>query len=173
MPSEHTMTSMPIAALVYGPETDPSPTLTEVVRILQARGVVLAGALQHDNGPCSMELELMPSGRRMSISQDLGAESAGCKLDTTALAEAGSLIRRAIDGSPMLAVFNKFGTQEAAGDGLRDEMAAALMAGIPVLTAVGERFLPQWLEFTGGDSVQLACTADAALHWWAAVSTAR
>jgi hypothetical protein len=81
-------------------------------------------------------------------------------------------MRRAIEASPSLAVFNKFGGQEAAGGGLRDEMAAAVMAGVPVLTMVGERFMTQWLEFTGGDSVQLPCSVEAALDWWDSLSAA-
>lgn len=166
MSSEQTMTRMPIAALVYGPDVDPGPVLAEVVRALRARGVALAGAIEHNNGPCSMTLEILPSGLRMPISQDLGSGATGCRLDSAALAEAASLVRREIDASPALAVFNKFGGQEVAGEGLRDEMTAAAIAGVPVLTAVGERFLPVWLAFTGGDSVQLPCSAQAALEWW-------
>lgn len=171
MSNEQPMPRMPIAALVYGPDIDPDPVLASIVRVLQGRGLALAGAIQHGGaGLCSMDLELLPSGLCMPISQDLGSGAISCRLDTTALAEAASIIRRAIDASPALAIFNKFGTQEVAGGGLRDEMAAALMAGVPVLTMVGERFLPQWLEFTGGDSVQLPCSAEAALDWWNAVS---
>jgi hypothetical protein len=164
------MAHMPIAALVYSPEADPEAVLAEVVRLLQARGVALAGGIEHNSGVCSSEMELLPSGVRMSISQDLGSGASGCRLDTTALAEAASAMRRAIEASPSLAVFNKFGGQEAAGGGLRDEMAAAVMAGVPVLTMVGERFMTQWLEFTGGDSVQLPCSVEAALDWWDSLS---
>lgn len=155
-----------IAALVYDDNIDPAPALEEVVRMLQKHGVALAGAIEHGDISCAMTLEILPSGLRMPISQNLGSGSNGCKLDSVALAEAASLVRKAINASPALAVFNKFGSQEAAGGGMRDEMIAAATAGVPILTAVREKFLAQWSEFTGGDSVQLACSAEAALAWW-------
>jgi hypothetical protein len=160
------MKHIPIAALVYGPDTDVSVVLAEVVQALRERGVLLAGALQHDDGPCAMELELLPSGRRMLISQSIGGNTSGCRLDAGALAEAAALVRQAVDATPALVVFNKFGAQEAAGGGLREEMAAAVMAGVPVLAPVSERFLEQWATFTGGEFVQLACSTEAALRWW-------
>lgn len=164
------MTYFPIAALVYGEDVHPSTIMTDVVRELRGRGVSLAGAIQHDEGPCSMILELLPSGMRMSISQQLGSGSAGCRLETGALAEAALRMRQALDSGPQLAVFNKFGAQEAAGAGLRDEIAAAVLAGIPVLVPVRERFLPEWSDFTGGEFTRLDCHTPAALAWWDAVS---
>jgi len=166
---ERTTKRFPIAALVYSPDIDPAPVLAEVVQMLRERGVALAGAIEHNNSSCSMELELLSSGSRMGISQALGSGAAGCRLNGAALAEAASLVRRDIEAAPALAIFNKFGSQESAGGGLRDEMAQAAMAHIPVLTAVGERFLDQWSAFTGGDSVQLPCSAEAALAWWDAL----
>lgn len=172
MSSKHLPKRMTVAALVYGSGVDPAPALQEVVRVLRQRGVALAGAIQYGDGSCSMTLELLPSGLRMPISQDLGSGASGCRLDSVALAETASLVRQAIDAAPALAVFNKFGAQEAAGGGLRNEMATAATAGVPVLTAVRENLLPQWSAFTGGDSVQLACSADAALGWWDTLGTA-
>lgn len=166
MPSEQTARSANIAALIYGPEVDTTPILAEIVRKLQARGVVLGGAIQHNDGPCAMALEILPSGVRMPISQNLGGASKGCRLDTTALAEAASLIRRSVESSPQLVLFNKFGAQEAAGHGLREEMAGAALSGIPLLTAVSESLVAEWSAFTGGAHVQLACSTEAALAWW-------
>jgi hypothetical protein len=172
MPSEQALNRAKIAALVYGPGVDPSPVLVEIVRALQKRGVALAGAIQHSAGPCSMSLEILPSGVRIPISQALGSGATGCRLDSAALAEAASMVRRTIDAAtttdpaPSLVVFNKFGAQEADGSGLYDEMAAAMIAGMPVLTAVNEALLPQWTAFTGGEFAQLDCAAKAALAWW-------
>jgi thiamine monophosphate kinase len=140
--------------------------MAETARQLRARGVALAGVIQHGGSECSMALELLPSGTRMPISQNLGNGALACKLDTAAMAEAASIVRKAIDGSPALAIFNKFGSQEAAGAGLRDEMIAARAAGIPVLTAVKENLVEQWAAFTGSDHALLACTPEAALAWW-------
>ncbi len=164
------MTRLRIAAIVYKPGIDPASVLAEAVRIFASRGIALAGALQHGTGECAMELELLPSRRRMSISQDLGSGATGCRLDTSALAEAGSVIRQAIHGGAAIAVFNKFGAQEAGGKGLHEEIAAAVISDVPVLIPVGERFMAEWTEFTGGDFVALACTTEAVLGWWDALS---
>lgn len=117
-----------------------------------------------------MELELLPSAQRISISQNLGPGSTGCRLDAAALAQAASEVRQAIHSGPSLAIFNKFGVAEAEGRGMHDEIAAAVMAAVPVLIPVGERFLPQWSDFTGGEFTALPCTTDAILSWWDAFS---
>jgi len=158
-----------IAALVYSTGEDPTVVLAEIVRTLAKRGIPLAGVIQHHGGPCLMELELLPSGRRVPISQKLGNGTRGCRLDTSAMAEAASLVRAALDASPALAVFNKFGAQEASGGGLRDEMIAAITSGVPVLTVVKSDLLDQWNAFTGNSSIQLPCTTAAALAWWSSV----
>ncbi|MBT0959713.1 DUF2478 domain-containing protein [Denitromonas iodatirespirans] len=168
------MSAQPIAALFYPSDADPTPVLTQFVRALQERGVALAGAIQHDTGPratCTMALELLPSGRHMPMSQYLGSGSTSCRLDPAAMAEAAITVQAAIADGAELAVFNKFGSQEALGDGLRDEMAAAVMAGVPLITAVGERFVEAWTDFTGGAYDRLDCTTEAALAWWAALDS--
>ena len=165
MPGKHTRQFPPIAAFVYRPDEDASSLLVQVAHLLLVKDVVVAGAVQHHDGPCQMSLEIFPSGRRLVISQPL-AKAGSCKLDTGALAEAAALVRQAIDGKPQLAIFNKFGAQEAAGDGMRAEMAAAVVADVPLLTAVSEELLPQWIAFTGGNDVRLPCRPEAALDWW-------
>ncbi|WP_292936143.1 DUF2478 domain-containing protein [Noviherbaspirillum sp.] len=157
---------MTIAALIYGPGSDPALVLANVVAKLRQRGVALAGVIQHSSEDCSMTLELLPSGLRIPISQSLGVASGACRLDSSALAQAASLVRKAIDASPALVVFNKFGAQEAAGCGMRDEMLKAAMAGLSMIVPVRDSLLPQWKEFVGGDFVQLDCDANAALAWW-------
>ncbi len=168
------MSAQPIAAIFYPPDADPTPVLAQFVRALQARNVALVGAIQHDTGPratCTMELELLPSGKRMPMSQYLGTGSNACRLDPAAMAEAAITVQTALADGAALAVFNKFGSQEALGDGLRDEMAAAVMAEVPLITAVGERFTDAWDEFTGGCYDRLSCSSDAALAWWDALNT--
>lgn len=160
---------MKLAAIVYD-GADPAPVLAEVVARLQKRGVALAGAIQHGDASCAMTLELLPAGRHITISQNLGSGAGACRLDPAALAEVASAVRQAIDASPALAVFNKFGAQEAAGRGLHAEMAAAAASGVPVLTTVRDNLLEQWSVFTGGEFVPLACSADEVLAWWDALA---
>lgn len=163
------MSTLPIAAIIYSPDIDPSPVLASVAATLGERGVRVAGVVQHDLGSgetCGMELELLPSGVRMPMSQTLGEGSTGCRLDPAAMADAAAQVRAAIDTGPQLMVFNKFATQEVSGGGLRDEMAAAVLTGIPLLTAVAARYVDEWHAFTGGESTLLPCTEHAAVAWW-------
>jgi hypothetical protein len=70
-------------------------------------------------------------------------------------------------------IVNKFGAQEAIGGGLRDEMMQVALAGIPLLTSVGRRFLPQWQEFIGEDALLLSVSLDVGLAWWKQVQPLR
>ena len=167
------MSPLPIAAAIYAPDTDPSTVLAALAATLRDRGVRVAGVVQHDLGAgamCAMELEILPSGMRLPMTQNLGTGASGCRLDPAALAAAAAQVQAALDTGPQLAVFNKFATQEVAGEGFRDEMAAAVLAGIPLLTTVAARYIDEWQDFTGGDSTLLACTPDAMIAWWDALT---
>lgn len=171
MPDE---TISPIAAIVYRPTDHVEAIMVEVARALATRGVRLGGVLQHDiatviDDPCAMELEDLDSGERFSLSQELGSGSEACRLDPASLAHAAMAVRRAVDKGAALVMINKFGAQEVSGSGLRAEMGVAVLAGIPLLTAVGERFLPDWQDFTGGASALLKPDAKDVLAWWDAL----
>lgn len=163
--------TLPIAAIVYKPTDHIEPILIEAARALTERGVRLGGVLQHDiptttDDPCGMELEDLASGERIPLSQDLGSASEVCRLDPDALAHAAVAVRNALAGGAELVFINKFGAHEAAGSGLRDEMGLAVASGIPVVTAVGERFLDEWQRFTGDASTLLPPYASAIVAWW-------
>jgi nucleoside-triphosphatase THEP1 len=170
-------TVLPIAAIVYKPTDHIEPVLIDAARALAERGVKLGGILQHDipttiDDPCGMELEDLASGERFALSQDLGSGSEACRLDPDALAQAAVAVRHALERGAELVFINKFGGQEACGCGLRDEMGLAVASGVPVITAVGERFLDEWQRFTGGGSTLLPPDAAAILGWWDAVRRA-
>lgn len=171
------MSSLPIAAILYVPTDNIEAVLVRVARTLAERGVRLGGVIQHDiacaiDDPCAMELEDLFSGERFALSQELGSGSEACRLDPAALAHASVAVQKAVAGGAHLVMINKFSTQEVNGAGLRDEMGLAVMAGIPLLTAVGKRFLPDWENFTGHDGVLLEPTVDAVLGWWDALQRA-
>lgn len=160
----------PIAAVVYAPTDHIEPLFVELSRILRARGVRLGGVLQHDiqcviDDPCAMELENLEDGSRFALSQELGSGSEACRLDPGSLAHAGCAVRDAVERGAELVIINKFGAQEASGSGLRAEMALAVVAGIPLLTAVGTRFLPEWEDFTGGAAIALKPDLAAMTAW--------
>src|SRR5690606_32665880 len=127
--------------------------------------------IQHDiatvvDDPCAMELENLETGECFALSQALGSGSIACRLDPAALAEGGVAVRGALERGAELIVVNKFGAQEAAGGGLRDEMGFTAGAGVPLLTAVGERFLDEWGAFTGGAGSLLEPRLECVLAWW-------
>lgn len=173
-----TTAQLPIAAIVYDPTDKVEELLVAAARALAAKGVRIGGVLQHDiekvvDDPCAMELEDLASGTRFSLSQELGSGSTACRLDPASLAHAAVAVRAAIADGADLVVINKFGAQEVAGAGLRDEMGEAVLAAIPLLTAVGRRFLGQWQEFTGGAGTLLEPRLEDVLGWWASVRPAR
>ena len=162
-----------IAAVVYKPTDNIETLLAHAARALAKRGVRLGGVLQHDiatviEDPCAMQLENLEPGESIPLSQELGRGSISCRVDPDALARGSMAVRGALARGVDLVIINKFGAQEVAGAGLRDEMAETVVAGVPLLTAVGERFLAEWKEFTGGDGVLLEPTLDAILAWWSA-----
>lgn len=160
----------PIAAVVYAPTDHIEPLFVALAQVLRDRGVHLGGVLQHYiptviDDPCAMELENLNDGSRFALSQELGSGSEACRLDPGSLAHAGVAVRTAVEAGAELIIINKFGAQEASGSGLRAEMALAVVAGVPLLTAVGARFLPEWQDFTGGAAVELAPDLDAMIAW--------
>ncbi len=158
----------PIAAILYTPTDRIEELMLEAARTLAARGIKVGGVLQHATGAaCGMEMEDLYTGERFGLSQELGSGSEACRLDTDSLAHAAIAVRRAVEDGAALVFINKFGAQEAAGSGLRDEMGMAVLAGTPLLTAVAERFLADWQAFTDGTSLLLKPDLQEVLDWWA------
>jgi hypothetical protein len=159
-----------LAAIGYQTGFKIDDFLRRVVDRLRADHVSLGGALQENTGGgeglCSaMTLVDLASQRRFTISQDLGPESAGCRLDTHGLSEIGVLLDRTLDQNIELLLLNRFGTAEAEGGGLRSVFVRAIDAGIPILTAVRPPYLDAWAEFHGGLAVDLPSDLDRVLAW--------
>lgn len=163
--------SLPIAAVVFESGQQPDALLLRVAARLDAAGVRLGGVVQHlraePDCACAMSLEELASRRIIPISQELGPGSSSCRLDPAAMAEAAALVGQSIAASPDLFIFNKFGSQELAGAGLRSEMAEVAAAGLPLLTTVRRDHVDAWLDFTGGEGVLLPPDEAAILAWWA------
>ena len=113
----------------------------------------------------AMSLLDLETGHRYAISQDLGADAQGCRLDARGLAEVASLLVRIRAASADLVVLNKFGRAESEGHGLRDVFAGAIEAGIPVLTTVREPYCAAWRQYHGGLASDLAPQFDVAMTW--------
>ncbi len=165
-----------VAAILYRPDDDVDTLLAEFAQDLLRRGERVGGIVQRnvkDSGGCQVGMEVIDllTGREINICQPLGSGAMSCKLDPAGLAEAAVAIARAMSEDVALIVVNKFAKQEASGQGLRGELAEAITAGIPVLTAVPEKCFEAWTEFTGGIGTTLVCERGALEGWWRELSS--
>lgn len=158
----------------------PSAVVQDVFRMLVDRwqpSVSLAGVIAEDHGlperACAAGyLRNLGDGERFSIFQDLGPGAKTCHLDGDGASAAAAAVRRDIAKGCDLVVLSKFGKLEAAGGGLRDAFAAALEAGVPVLTSVSPAFAAAWQDFATPLSVVVPADADRIDAWWHAVRPA-
>lgn len=135
--------------------------MRRIAAALAAEGVTVRGAIQ-TNAPgggdchCDMVLEILgDDGPDVTISQDLGRESQGCRLDAGALEGAA---QRVLDTLPLaqMVVLNKFGKQEILGRGMVAVIAAAMERDLPVLISVAPQQRAEFLAFAGDLAVPLA-----------------
>lgn len=136
---------------------------------LAARGLRCCGTVQINTerpgaGPCDMDVKVLPVGPVLRISQDLGRDSHGCRLDPQALETAVGLVAASLAGADVLIV-NKFGKHEAEGRGFREVIAEALARGIPVLVGLNGLNLPAFEGFAGGLAVPLPAEEEALAAW--------
>ena len=136
-------------------------------------GVVQSNTLCTDSDLCDMDVQVLPDGPTIRISQSLGNGSRGCRLDPTALEQAVGLVSASLSGTQMplpdLMIINKFGKHEADGRGFRPLIGDALVAEVPVLTAVNATNEAAFLEFAGEVAVRVASDLDALTAWFDAL----
>ena len=167
-----------LAVILYRPEDDVDALLADFADARLREGERLGGIVQRnlrDEAGCSNGMLVidLATGREISICQPLGSGAMACKLDPAGLAEASLAVSRAIAGDVALIIVNKFSKQEAAGHGLRSELAEAIIAGGPVLTAVPEKCFDAWKEFAGDRGTTLLCAPHVVEEWWRDVSRRR
>lgn len=163
---------MKLAAMMYniGEGQKADSLLYALADKLAASGVRLAGAVQA-NGPdaefgCSdMYLRELATGRTSKTSQFRGKGASGCRLDSAALEDVVGLARNAIGPDIDLVIVNKFGKQEAEGNGFRAVIEAAVAEGCPVLVGLRAEHLKDWTEFAGGEGQVLALDEGAVSQW--------
>ena len=159
-----------LAAVVYDAGFKIDDFLTRVADRLGADRVNMAGVLQENAGDeagvCSaMTLVDLTSRSRFRISQDLGSQAEGCRLDAHGLAEIGALLDRPLGHDVELLMLNRFGKAEAEGGGLRSAFVRAMEAGVPMLTAVRPPYIEAWSKFHGRLAVDLPSDFDTVLAW--------
>ncbi|SHJ50216.1 Nucleoside-triphosphatase THEP1 [Shimia gijangensis] len=144
--------------------------VADLVQTLQAQGVRLCGTVQIDidrdvNEKCDMDVRVLPDGPTIRISQSLGKNARGCRLDPDALEQAVALAEKALDEGTDLLIVNKFGKHEADGRGFRNTIARALELGVPVLVGANKLNVDALVEFCGGIAEPLPAEPDRLLQW--------
>ena len=152
--------------------------LAGVAATLMAEGVRLCGTVQINTacdgeGPCDMDVRVLPDGPIIRISQSLGPGARGCRLDPGALETAIAACEQRLPGAEALFV-NKFGKQEALGRGFRGLIAEAMALGLPVLVGLNALNRGAFETFTGGAGEEIAPETVALTEWMrAAIAEAR
>lgn len=160
---------MILAALCPEDTADCDSALAALVDRLAGQGGRVVGAVQVASAGDgrAMDLRLLPSGAPLRISQDLGPEATGCRLDAGALEMAVAAAEAALAAAPAdLLVVNRFGRQEAEGRGFAALIGAALEAGVPVIVGLSPKFRPKFREFAGDLAEWLPADAAALQDWW-------
>ena len=140
---------------------------------LLARGLRLAGTVQTNSERagdprCDMDVRVLPDGPVFRISQDLGRDARGCRLDPEGLESAVAAVSAVMaTDRPDLLVVNKFGKHECLGRGFRPVIAEAVASGIPVLVGVNALNLVELQAFVGGGLTVLPPDPEAVLRWLA------
>lgn len=158
---------------------DTNLVLERLALHLAARGLRCCGTVQINNarsdaGPCDMDVRVLPDGPVLRISQDLGPQARGCRLDPAALETAVGLVAASLSSGADLLIINKFGKHEAEGRGLRDAIAEAVAQDIPVLVGLNALNRKAFEDFADGLAVHVPSDDAALLAWVTSVTnTAR
>lgn len=159
-----------LAGIVFPRDEDVDSLLFSAAERLAAAGVRVHGLLPH-NAPdprsprCIMYVENLADGRRFRISQDLGQDASGCRLDADGLAQACVAARASLGPGTEFVILNRFGRAEAEGGGARGIIEDCLASGIPLLVAVRDAYEEAWREFHGGLAETLAKDEAAVTGW--------
>ncbi|WP_299659604.1 DUF2478 domain-containing protein [uncultured Ruegeria sp.] len=164
--------------LAYVTTTDRGATdrlLSAFAEALTDAGTPLAGVVQTntecaDGYKCDMDLKVLPTGETIRISQSLGKNARGCRLDPAELERAVGLVTQSLNNAPRLLIINKFGKHEADGRGFRPIIADALERGIPVLVGLNQLNIERFQEFAGGMADALEPDIDRLTDWLGSLS---
>ena len=161
---------MKLACTMAPGRGDTDLVLERLANALAARGMRCCGTVQinsprADAGPCDMDVRVLPDGAVLRISQDLGSQSRGCRLDPVALETAVGLVAAALSPEVDLLIVNKFGKHEAEGRGFRNVIAEALAMDVPVLVGLNTLNRPAFETFADGLAVELLPDPAVLLAW--------
>lgn len=157
-----------LAAVVFDPMEPVDQVIREALNDFGQHRILgwLQGYVVDDSCDCSdIVLHAVQGQRSRTITQNLGRESQGCRLDTTALAEVAGWLEADLAQQPDLLVLNRFGKTEAEGGGLRSVMEQAIAGDIPVLVPVNRKQLVFWRDYCADMALELPLDAAAIADW--------
>jgi len=172
------LTLKPITALAHLKGDGVDRLLLDAAGALTALGLRVAGVVQRarpGQSECCSEffLEDLASGAQHEISQRLGREARGCRLDYGRLAEAHAGVERALRAGADVLIVNRFGYSEAQGGGFRPLIEIALERELPVLTSLNGTYAEAWQLYCGDFGRVVEATPAALGVWLAAVRSQR
>ena len=132
---------------------------------LRTCGTVQINTQPEGSGPCDMDVKILPDGPEIRISQSLGRNARGCRLDPSALETAVGHVAASLAHGADVMIINKFGKHEADGRGFRDLIAEALERDIPVLVGLNQRNEDAFRAFIGEAGTSLEPRADILVDW--------
>ena len=156
-------------AVIHGEGVNANAIVECFAREQAARGYRVLGLVQRrvaDDCAGDVILQDLASAESFLISQRLGEGSTCCSVDPSGVAEASTVLRRALANGADLLVVNKFGKLEADGGGFLAEITAAVVAGVPVLTSVHHHHVDRWIAFAGEYGAPIAAAPFALAMWW-------
>ena len=161
---------MKLAYTIARGRGDTDLILQRLATQLAARGFRCCGTVQinserADSGPCDMDVQVLPDGPILRISQDLGPSARGCRLDPAALETAVGLVSASLTWGADVLIVNKFGKHEAEGRGFRPVIAEALALGIPVLVGVNLLNLESFENFAGRLAIRVPPESSGLQEW--------
>ncbi|MGL4397342.1 MAG: DUF2478 domain-containing protein [Hyphomicrobium sp.] len=170
---------MRLAAIRYEPGQgdDVDALLRAIADTLRNDGHRLAGAVQWnepraDGDRCGIAYEDLATGQRIAASEPRKGGVDQCRLDSSALEDVAGLVAAGITEGVALVIINRFGRQEAAGQGFRAAIEAAVANDLPVLTSLNTSQAPAFDAFAGGHAVYLDAAVDHVAAWCRSVLSA-
>ncbi|MCT2538802.1 DUF2478 domain-containing protein [Sedimentimonas flavescens] len=161
---------MRLASVLATGRGETNRLLSDLAARASQRGLRVVGTVQVNHDPtdgkhCDMDVRVLPDGPVLRISQSLGTQSRGCRLDPSALEQAVRLTEGALESGADLMIVNKFGKHEAEGRGFRELIGSALMRGIPVIVGLNGLNIDAFADFAGAFAERLDPTGDAIAAW--------
>lgn len=146
--------------------------LSALAERLEADGLRLAGIVQtntecYDSELCDMDVRVLPAGETIRISQSLGPEARGCRLNPEALERAVGQVSAGLaeDPAPQVLLVNKFGKHEADGRGMRPVIGEALARGLVVVSGVNRMNVEAFKAFSEGLAQEAEPDVEALAEW--------